>query len=118
MQVFIVDDSKILRESLKKLLKSIDNCRCCGEAARVSEAVPAILEVKPDVVILDVQLVDGLGFDVIDKVGQSGFRPTYIALTNYPTAHYKKLFQNRNIRYFFDKTTDFDKMVTILKTLC
>ncbi len=116
MQVFIVDDSEILRNSLKRLLKSVEKCRICGEAARVSEAVPAILESKPDVVILDVQLADGLGFDVFDEVSKSGFRPVYLTLTNYPTPYYKKLCKDRQIPYFFDKTTDFNKVVSTLKS--
>lgn len=115
MKVFIVDDSTILCSRLKRLIETVENCQVCGEAGSVSTAVPAILEKQPDIVIIDVQLTDGLGFEVFDQVNQTGLKPVYIILTNYPTPHYKKLCDNRKIHYFFDKTTDFEKVITTLK---
>jgi two-component system LytT family response regulator len=71
----IVDDienSRItLADDLKKFCPQI---RLIGEAESVDSAINEILLKKPDVVFLDIQLADGTGFDILEKIGSFDFQ--------------------------------------------
>lgn len=61
INVFIVDDHKIVRKGLKLFLESEEEIEICGEADNLKDAVKAISQKKPDVVLLDYKLPDGDG---------------------------------------------------------
>ncbi|MBN2600531.1 MAG: response regulator transcription factor [Candidatus Marinimicrobia bacterium] len=117
MNIIIVDDSKILRQRLKRLLSAVPDTHICGETGQISEAIELIKNLTPDVIILDIQLMDGLGFDVYDQVISEKYKPVTIVLTNYPTRQYQQMCDQRRIEYFFDKTTDFEKIAATLKEM-
>ena len=63
LTVFIVDDEMLIRDGMKKLLKWEENgFMICGEAANGRDALQAILNCKPDVVLTDLRMptMDGL----------------------------------------------------------
>jgi DNA-binding NarL/FixJ family response regulator len=67
-KVFIVDDHCILREGLTHLINSEDDLVKCGEADRVSGAVQAVADCKPDIAIVDISLGDGSGVRLIEDL--------------------------------------------------
>ena len=117
MNIFIVDDSEILRQRLKRLISAVPDTHICGETGQISEAIELIKNLTPDVLIVDIQLLDGLGFDVYDRVVSENYKPVAIVLTNYPTRQYQQMCDDRQIKYFFDKTTDFEKIAVTLKEM-
>lgn len=65
----LVDDDSNLREGMKALLnRYAPEIRILGEAENVSDAVLAIDGLNPQVVFLDIQLADGTGFDILEKL--------------------------------------------------
>lgn len=58
----------MMREGLRARIESTSRFEVCGEAAGIHEALPLILESCPDVVILDVNLEDGNGIDLIKEL--------------------------------------------------
>lgn len=56
MRVFIIDDSNVVRERLMTMLLELEGLEVIGEAKDGLEARDAILEQKPDVVILDLRM--------------------------------------------------------------
>lgn len=63
LTVFIVDDEKLIRDGMKKLLKWEENgFRICGEAANGRDALQGILSCMPDIVLTDLRMpaMDGL----------------------------------------------------------
>ena len=65
----LVDDDSNLREGMKALLsRYAPGIRIVGEAENVSDAVLAIDRLNPQVVFLDIQLADGTGFDILEKL--------------------------------------------------
>jgi DNA-binding NarL/FixJ family response regulator len=67
-KVFIVDDHCILREGLSHLINSEEDLIVCGEADNVSDALQAIADAKPDIVIVDISLGDGSGIRLIENL--------------------------------------------------
>lgn len=66
LRVLIVDDARLARSELRTLLAAIPWVACVGEADDVPAAREAILREQPDLVLLDVQMPSGEGFDVLE----------------------------------------------------
>ncbi|UCH80494.1 MAG: response regulator transcription factor [Nitrospiraceae bacterium] len=67
-RVFIVDDHCILREGLSHLINSEEDLMVCGETDNVSDALQAIEEAEPDIVIVDISLADGSGIRLTENL--------------------------------------------------
>ncbi|MDY0089071.1 MAG: LytTR family DNA-binding domain-containing protein [Flavobacteriaceae bacterium] len=73
----LVDDDKNLREGMKALLsRYAPEIRILGEAENVSDAVSVIDGLNPQVVFLDIQLADGTGFDILEKLTEKNGKIT------------------------------------------
>ena len=67
-KVFIIDDHCILREGLSHLINSEEDLMVCGETDNVTDALQAIEEAKPDIVIVDISLGDGSGIRLTENL--------------------------------------------------
>lgn len=88
-----------------------------GYAGSASEAISGIQEAKPDVVTLDILLDQGTGYDVLEKVKSPSAPPVVIVLTNFPYPQYRTKYIQGGADYFFDKSTELDSVVGVLKKL-
>jgi len=63
LKILIADDEPIARQILREHVESIPSVQLAGEASTGAEALARILELRPDVVLLDLQMpeLDGLG---------------------------------------------------------
>jgi two-component system, NarL family, response regulator DevR len=66
--VVIVDDSEVVRMGLRALLGEADGLTVVGEAGDVRGGVATVLQLKPTVVLLDIRLPDGTGFDACRQI--------------------------------------------------
>jgi two-component system, NarL family, nitrate/nitrite response regulator NarL len=55
-QILIVDDNELVRRELRDILTVIPNCSVCGEASEGLEAVNKGRELKPDLILLDLNM--------------------------------------------------------------
>ena len=107
MKVFLVEDAPLLRGRLEALIASIPGSRTVGHAAGAEAAVQGILAERPDVVVLDLHLTDGNGFDVMRALRAAGLETRVYVLTNYPIDSYRQVAERLGARGFFDKSTEF-----------
>jgi two-component system response regulator DevR len=63
VSVLIVDDSEVVRMGLRSLLGSEPRLTVVGEAGSVASGIEAAVKLAPQVVLLDIRLPDGSGFD-------------------------------------------------------
>jgi DNA-binding NarL/FixJ family response regulator len=68
IRVFLADDHKILRESLVILLSQKENIEVVGAAGDGLEAYRKILELKPDIAVLDISIPYLNGLDLAEKL--------------------------------------------------
>ena len=66
LRVLVVDDARLARREMQTLLAAMDGVECIGEADDVPAAREALARLHPDVVLLDIQMPSGSGFDVLD----------------------------------------------------
>lgn len=82
LRLLIVDDEPLIRTGIRSDLSGMESVRIAGECGSVAEAVEAIRSQPLDLVLLDVQMPDGTGFDVIRKVGPDRM-PAVVFVTAY-----------------------------------
>jgi two-component system LytT family response regulator len=82
LRLLIVDDEPLIRAGIRADLEGMNLVEVAGECGCVAEAVEAIAATRFDVVLLDVQLPDGAGFDVIRAVGPRHM-PAVVFVTAY-----------------------------------
>ena len=110
MQVFLVEDSTLVRERLEAMLTGIPGTEIVGRAAGAQVAIREILAARPDLVVLDVQLAEGSGFDVLRALHAEAPELDVVMLSNYSSDPYRQIAERFGARAFFDKTRDFERV--------
>jgi len=70
-KTLIVDDERLARKEMRRLLAEFDEIFVVGEAENLSEAVEIIEKEKPQIVFLDIQLSNENGFELLEKTEQN-----------------------------------------------
>src|SRR5687767_9859766 len=87
LKVFIADDSKPVTDMLTELISDPGRIEVVGTGATEHAAIESIRTMKPDVVVLDLQLASGSGTNVIRAVRASGeLASTKLMVTSNHTA--------------------------------
>ena len=69
----IIDDERLARNELKRLLQEYQEIEIIGEAANADEAHKLILELSPDLIFLDIQMPAKTGFDLLSELDRLPF---------------------------------------------
>jgi len=117
MRILIADDSKIYRTYMIDLLSRVEGIEIVGQAEDSPSAVEAIERLKPDVAILDIRMPGGDGILALETIKRNKVNPKTIMFTNYPYPQYRNKCMDAGADYFFDKSTEFEKLVETLKEL-
>jgi two-component system, LytTR family, response regulator len=68
MNALLVDDERLARQELRRLLSVHADVTIAGEATNADEAVARLMESPIDLVFLDIQMPGGSGFDVLERL--------------------------------------------------
>ena len=98
----------MVRERLETLLAEVPGIEIVGRAASATAAIQDILQCRPDLVILDIQLAEGSGFDVLRALHAQAPELDVIMLTNYAADPYRQIAERFGARAFFDKSKEFE----------
>ncbi len=72
-KILVVDDHEIVREGVRRLLQEVrPEWEICGEAANGVDAITAVKELEPDVVILDMTMPYMSGLEAASRIGKLG----------------------------------------------
>jgi len=110
MEVFLVEDSARIVQLLEELLGAIDGVRTVGSAARADDAIREVLVLRPALVLCDVGLAQGTGFDVLSALRDRAPEVEVCMLSNFATEPYRRHAARLGARDFFDKSTELDRM--------
>jgi len=67
-RAIIIDDERLARNELKKLLQEFPEVEVIGEAANATEGIEKIESLNPDLIFLDIQMPGKTGFDMLTQV--------------------------------------------------
>lgn len=117
LRVFLADDSRLVMERVAALLATVEGVEIIGSARTVRAAIRGIQHLSPDLVILDFQLPDGTGKDVLKAIKQNTVPPIVIMLTNVSYPQYRIECMQWGADYFFDKSQEFEQIIEVCKIL-
>lgn len=80
MKALIIDDERLARVELKRLLQPFKDINVVGEAVNVEDALEKITLVNPDLIFLDIQMPGKSGFDLLEELDSV---PTVVFTTAY-----------------------------------
>ena len=68
IRVLVVDDHPVVCEGVRLLVKNVPDVLVIGVASTGEEAIQQAQLLRPDVILLDLRLTDGLGLDFVDRI--------------------------------------------------
>ncbi|SHN44327.1 two component transcriptional regulator, LytTR family [Duganella sacchari] len=71
MRALLIDDERLARAELRRLLAAHPDVEIVGEAVNAADGVQQINALKPDLVFLDVQMPGGSGFDMLEALEEA-----------------------------------------------
>ena len=115
LMVFLVEDSPAIRARLAETIRGIEGAELVGEAGTVGGAIEGIRSTHPGAVILDLQLEDGSGLEVLKAMHPSAPALHVAVLTNYATDQHRRACMDAGAEFFLDKSSDFPRIREIIQ---
>ena len=88
IRILIADDHALVRAGIRALVEKIEGVTVVAEAGKGSEAKDLITKLRPQLVLLDITMPDGNGFDVLSHVQKHSPQTRVIVLTVHEAGEY------------------------------
>ncbi|MDA0564177.1 response regulator transcription factor [Streptomonospora sp. S1-112] len=88
IRVLIADDEALVRTGLRMILEAADDLEVAGEAADGAEAVAAVRDLRPDVVLMDVRMPRMNGVAALKAINREPDPPKVVMLTTFDLDEY------------------------------
>ncbi|MGA3193939.1 MAG: response regulator transcription factor [Terriglobales bacterium] len=116
-RIFLADDHEVVRRGLCALLKTQPDWEICGEAGNGREAVEKVLDLNPDVVILDVGMPDLNGLEATRQLIKARPQTRILVLTLHDSDQLVQEALNAGARGFLLKSDAARDLVTAVEAL-
>ena len=119
LSVYLVEDSEALASRLAELLEDELHLELVGQANDAATAISELTKLHPEVVLTDLGLRSGTGFDVLRALPKLDPVPVCLVLTNHSSAPYKRAAEQFGVSAdrFFDKTEQMGSLIGYLRCL-
>jgi DNA-binding NarL/FixJ family response regulator len=114
LRVFLVEDSELIRGRIRAGLADIPGLRTVGYADTAADAVREVLALRPDVVLLDLNLREGNGMEVLRSLREGAPEIDIYFCSNYVAAPWQSMALRLGARDVFDKSTEFGRVKDVL----
>ena len=117
MKVLLADDSQLILDRLHDMLSNINGADIVSSLKNGTDTLSAIISLKPDLVIIDINMPGMNGLQVLDMVKKDNQSTKFIVLTFYTSDYYMKKALSLGADYFFSKVDEFEKVSTVVDNL-
>lgn len=118
LKVLIIDDEPYVREGLKYIIDWKENgFEICGEASNGDEGYERILELNPDIILLDIQMPGKQGLDILKDIKNQGINGKFIIVSGYSNFDYAKKAIKYGVKDYLLKPIDEDELLEIVLKL-
>lgn len=114
MKLAIVEDSELVRDQLVRSFSLNQAISIVGWAVAEDQAVTLILRTEPDIVLLDLTLLEGNGIRVLERIRAAGSKVKVMVLSNNTNAAIVSACQAHGISGYFDKSRDFQNCLDLV----
>lgn len=112
--VLVVDDSILMLERIIPALQEIPGIELVIHAGTCKEARTILQTLKPDLILLDIQLPDKSGISLLEHIKADYQQIVVYMMTNHASEEYRELCRKLGASQFFDKSTDLDRLTETL----
>jgi DNA-binding NarL/FixJ family response regulator len=116
--VLVVDDSLVVLERMIPMLHNCENVEFVVHAGTYKEALSVLEELKPDCILLDIQLPDQSGIELLQLVREKYDQILVFIMTNHASEYYRAICKQMGASRFFDKSMDFSQISQALAIAC
>jgi CheY-like chemotaxis protein len=114
LRIIIAEDSEVVRKLLTSILGKIDKVEIIGVAPDGEVALQLIRGLKPDVVILDIEMPNRSGLEVLKELRKDEDDSTVIIIFT-ASVEYRDACLIAGANFFLDKMTEFKLLADILQ---
>jgi DNA-binding NarL/FixJ family response regulator len=116
-RILLVEDSALLRELLTEELTEIEGATVVGAADNAPEAIRRFAELQPDLVVLDLALAEGSGFDVLQALRERPSSSAIVVYSGHDAEPYRKRALASGANAFVSKARDRHELVTVIRSV-
>ena len=116
-QILVVDDHPLTRKGLCDAIRAQSDMDVCGEAESLAETRTALAEVKPDVLVLDLNLSDGNGWSLIDQFTAIGTLPPTLVLSVSDENIYAQRMMDSGARGYLMKSAPIEAVLEAIRKI-
>ena len=109
-KIFLVEDSPAVLSRLRDLLGAMPDAEVVGDESSSGRAIAAILEARPDLVFVDLNLAEGSGFDVLRALCPRLPEVDFYMLSNFDAGPYRQMAARLGAKGYFDKSNDMQRV--------
>lgn len=117
MKILLIDASDTFRKYLCERLRGVPGAMVVGQAGSEEQAVMTASLCAPDVVLADVGLKSGSGFEALQRLRAGGYKGTAYLVTTADESEYGPRCVDAGIDGFYDKLLDIDRLLQALIVL-
>jgi two-component system response regulator NreC len=117
MRIFIVDDSEFARTGLKVLLAGRSDCEICGEASDGRQAVMKVIDLNPDLIILDYSMPGMDGLQVAQEIFKALPAALILICTLFPSRELEREAQKYGVKHVISKAEMSKALVAVIEEI-
>jgi len=114
--VLIVDDNESYVQRMIDLLGEVEKVSSIQTAGNYNEAFRMLDNKIPDILLLDISLPGKSGINLLQTMQKYKWSSEVIMISNNSGSFYKELCKDYGVRYFLDKTNEFDQVAGIINS--
>ncbi|MDD2706489.1 MAG: response regulator transcription factor [Verrucomicrobiae bacterium] len=114
-RVLLVDDHPIVRHGIGQLINQESDLMVCGEAEDTQQAMSAIQNLRPDIVIVDISLKRGSGIDLVKNVRDNYENLPTLVVSMHDESLYAERVLRAGARGYLTKQEAIEKVLTAIR---
>ena len=118
MKVLIADDEAVVLEGLKYIIDWDElGFSICSQASNGEETLNKILNLCPDLVLLDIRMPRMTGIEIIRTARENGFSGHFIILSGYSDFTYAQTAIRYGVDFYLTKPIDEDELISAVTSV-
>jgi len=116
-RLYIAEASAAIRARIADVLRGLPDVRIVGEASEAQQALREIAALRPDSVLLDLELGGSTGTRILEAIRGQAPEAALVILTNLAEPQYRRACERAGADGFLDKTNEFERLPGVIAGL-
>jgi DNA-binding NarL/FixJ family response regulator len=117
IKIVLADDHNIVRDGIKSLLDNESGIKVVGESENGAHAYELVMQLKPDILISDINMPDMNGIELTEKLVATGIPTKILILSMYNDEAYVLRSVEAGVMGYLPKDADYEEIIKAIKSL-